>query len=235
AQRALRRRRLGGARAPSVRRPLRRAAPRGRVRGDRRRDARRFPRRRGAGHLRPDRTDVDDGRDHQGAGGGFAGRRPCRCRPRRLARRDGRRLPRQPQLPVRGRRPVGRPPRRHHRLRGRDHRAGPPDRRRPRPLRDALRAVLHARRPRQRGPGDHHLRRPVPPLDRGYRDARRLDPPLRCRQGLLLLPRPPPLRLRRARGARGRAAGAAVGEPRSRGVEESRRSGRRGGSGGGAM
>ncbi|CAA9400971.1 MAG: Mll2313 protein, partial [uncultured Rubrobacteraceae bacterium] len=124
----------------------------------------------------------------------------------------GRLVPREHQLPVHGRRPVGRPPGQHHRLHGEHHQPRGPHNRGSQRLQDALRAVLHARRPRKRGPRDHYLLRRAHPLDRRKRDPRRLEAPVGPGTRLLQLPRPRRQGLRRARSEGARPARHAVGE-----------------------
>ena len=87
----------------------------------------------------------------------------------------------QHRVPVHGRRAVGGAPRQHHRLHGADHPARRPDHGRARRLRHALRAVLHARRPVERGAGDHDLQRRARPLDRRHGDAGGLEAAARAR------------------------------------------------------
>ena len=93
------------------------------------------------------------------------------------------------------------------RLRGQHRRPGRPDHRRARRLQDVHRAVLHARRPQQRGAGDDHFhgrsagqqhRALRVPLDRRVRDARRLEAHVGQGPGLLLVAGPQAGRLRRA-------------------------------------
>ncbi|CAA9449414.1 MAG: Mll2313 protein, partial [uncultured Rubrobacteraceae bacterium] len=205
-------RRLGGTRAREVRAHLHALPGRQRLRGRDLDDPRLLPGRGEDARPRPDNPDLDDGHHHRGAGGRPHRRRRGRRRPRRLARRHGRLVPREHQLPVHGRRPVGGPPRQHHRLRGKRRRQRRPHNRGPAGLQDALRAVLHARGPVQRGPGDHDLLRRARPLDRGGRDPGRLETPVGQRPRLLLLPRPRGKGLRRAGGQDAGRARDAVGE-----------------------
>ena len=75
----------------------------------------------------------------------------------------------------------------------------------------SLRAILHARRSFERSAGDDHLLRRARALDRGRRDAGRVEAQARRRPRLLLLARPCRSRIRRAGDADDPRARHAVG------------------------
>ena len=95
--------------------------------------------------------DIRRAGDESPAGGG---RRRRNCR---MARLHGRLLPNKRELPVHGGGSVGVASRRLRRLRGEHRRPRRPYNLRVERLLDDDRAVLHARRPGQPGPGHDHL------------------------------------------------------------------------------